>query len=138
MTENTEKKQGGRFKPGLSGNPAGRPKGGLGKRTLLLQQVVDDAGQEIVGQLVGKAKMGIPWALKLCAERLLPPLRVRPLDIDITPPADRKGMAEVTRQVLAAVADGDMSSGEAEKFLALAERCLQEADNAKNEIMFRL
>ena len=38
--ENSERKQGGRFQPGQSGNPAGKPKGARHKTTLLAEKLI--------------------------------------------------------------------------------------------------
>jgi hypothetical protein len=37
----TNNKQGGRFQPGQSGNPNGRPHGSLNKATLALEAILD-------------------------------------------------------------------------------------------------
>src|SRR3954465_3081685 len=62
MTEqqptNSGGKQGGRFPPGQSGNPLGRPAGSCNKATLLLADLIDGEGEDIVRALVTAAKAG--------------------------------------------------------------------------------
>jgi hypothetical protein len=41
MPEKTEKKQGGKFKAGQSGNPSGRPQGAFNRATMAAQALLD-------------------------------------------------------------------------------------------------
>jgi len=62
------------FKQGESGNPAGRPKGIIDKRTKLREKLESHA-DEVIASLVSRAKAGDTGALKLCIERLIPPIK---------------------------------------------------------------
>jgi hypothetical protein len=53
----------------------GRPKGSKNKKTLLLQEMLLDAGDEIVTNVIDRAVAGDPVALALCVERLIPALK---------------------------------------------------------------
>src|SRR4051794_39816321 len=68
MTEqqpaNSGGKQRGRFQPGQSGNPLGRPDGSRNKATLLLADLIDGEGEDIVRALL---------------DRLVPPRKDRPV-----------------------------------------------------------
>ncbi|MBO0408872.1 hypothetical protein [Aeromonas hydrophila] len=60
-----------KYKPGESGNAAGRPKGSLGKRNQLSANLVDEALQ----QLRAAVEAGDMYAVKLVIERAYPALK---------------------------------------------------------------
>lgn len=69
----TNRKQGGgRFKPGQSGNPKGRPVGSRHKATLAAQELLDGEAQAITRKAIEKALEGDGIALRLCLERIVP------------------------------------------------------------------
>ena len=60
------------FKPGQSGNPAGRKKGQLNKYTELSKQLLSEKGPEIVQMVIQKALEGDVTCLKMCMDRIVP------------------------------------------------------------------
>ena len=75
-------KRGKPFEPGNTFGK-GRPQGSKNKKTLLLQEMLLDAGEEIVTSVVDRAVAGDPVALAVCIERLIPALKqVRELPIE--------------------------------------------------------
>jgi hypothetical protein len=64
---------------GVSGNPAGRPKGSLNKSTIgarrLAQKFLNEAVEPVFQKLVQMAKDGDPQALRLVVERILPVMK---------------------------------------------------------------
>lgn len=63
----------GRFKPGQSGNPAGRPKGrGMAHR---LRAAIAEESEDIIRVLVGQALAGDTTAAKVLLDRVLPPMK---------------------------------------------------------------
>lgn len=60
-----------KFEKGISGNPQGRPKGALSKRSQL-GKLLESHAQTLIQKLVELAKQGDSTALKLCIERLIP------------------------------------------------------------------
>jgi hypothetical protein len=59
------------FKQGCSGNPHGRPKGALNKRTEL-SKLLQPRAVELVEKMIELALDGDVQALRLCIERLIP------------------------------------------------------------------
>jgi len=95
-----------RWKPGQSGNPAGKKKGTLNKKTLAAQAIVDEAGA-ILDVVVAKAKAGDMTAAALIINRLIPTLRPRAERVNFE--LDTKGsLTEQGEQVLQAMADGEL------------------------------
>ncbi len=71
------------FQPGQSGNPAGRAVGSRNKKTLAVEAALFDHAQELVDEVVRRAKNGEPAAMRLVMERILPVGRGRPLPIEL-------------------------------------------------------
>ncbi len=61
----------GKFVPGQSGNPRGKPKGALNKRTRLAK-LLEPHAEALVNKAVELALNGDSQALRLCMERLIP------------------------------------------------------------------
>ena len=71
------KKQDTRFKPGQSGNPAGKPKGLRNRATLALEALLDGEAEELTRKAIELAKGGDMAALRLCLDRIVPPRKDR-------------------------------------------------------------
>lgn len=99
----------GKFKPGQSGNPAGRPPGAKSKRTLVAE-LLETGATDIAQAMLTAAKNGDVAAAKLCLERIVPPLRNEgprvKFDLDPTKPLGEQG-----QQVFVAMAAGEMDVG---------------------------
>jgi hypothetical protein len=72
-----------RFQLGQSGNPAGRPPGALNKKTLAARAVLEEHAEEILTNLMDRAKEGHGTAMRLCLDRLVPKGLDRPLAIEL-------------------------------------------------------
>lgn len=66
--------QSGAWAPGQSGNPAGRKPGSL-NRGGQLRAMLAEGGEELIRVVLAKALAGNVEALRLCLERVAPPLR---------------------------------------------------------------
>jgi len=77
------KKEGKGFKPGVSGNPDGRPRGSKNKLAQLGQKLLENGAEEIVTAIIEKAKAGDSTAQRLCMERIMPPMRSSVIQIDL-------------------------------------------------------
>lgn len=60
-----------KFAPGQSGNPAGKAKGTINKRTQLVK-LLEPHASDLINKAVELAKSGDVNALRLCIERLIP------------------------------------------------------------------
>jgi len=78
LSEKADKLRGVRpyqFKPGQSGNPAGRPKGSKNKTKLLAEGLIGNSAKKIVKKVIEKALEGNEACLRMCMDRILPAQR---------------------------------------------------------------
>jgi hypothetical protein len=106
------------FQVGESGNPSGRPKGIIDRRSKF-RGLLEAHAETIIQKLVENAKVGDPVALRLCVERLLP--RIKPdSGIDFPLPDGRidagANMLQIANDLVQAVASGVLTLEEAVKF----------------------
>lgn len=101
------------WKPGQSGNPAGR-KRGTGQ-VAKLREAISAAVPEIVDPLIASAKAGDVQAARLLLERAIPALRPESLPAPLPLPAG--GLADTGAAVLAAVSEGRLGVHEAAALL---------------------
>jgi hypothetical protein len=102
----------GRFAAGLSGNPAGRPKGSRSRATLLAEAIDDDEAAALLRKLVELALAGDRASLRFLVSRLFPVPRGRAVELELAPGAERDSEA-VIAATLRAVADGEVTPDEA-------------------------
>jgi len=71
MSELTgENRSNGRFEPGRSGNPAGRPKGARGHATLVAEAILEEKVQSVIDNLIDRALAGSIPATRLALDRV--------------------------------------------------------------------
>lgn len=95
-----------KYKPGESGNLAGRPPGvgRVAKYRKLLQSQADALIQTAINQ----ALAGESAALKLCIDRLLPPYRPEAVSVEFAMP-EVGGLVKMGEAVLSAIGNGILS-----------------------------
>ncbi len=103
------------FRPGQSGNPAGRPRGSRNRRTIIVEKLLDDSAGELTKAAIARATGGDPAALRACMDRVAPRLRHRPLDF---PLPDLVTLAD-TPVAINAIAQG-LAQGELDREEAVA------------------
>jgi hypothetical protein len=117
MPEKTVQKQAStRFKPGQSGNPAGRPRGARNKASMLAQKLMENQTEAVVQTVIDAALTGDMQACKLIVERLLPPAKERAIQADLKLPATitTENAPLVFAAILKATASGGLCPGEGE------------------------
>lgn len=106
MTDTKERP--GRWKPGESGNPAGKPKGS--GEVAKLRAAIADKVPAILDSLLERALAGDVGAARLLLERTIAPLKA------IEPPQPlalpNGSLTEQGRAVLASVAAGELAPGQ--------------------------
>lgn len=104
----------GRWKPGQTGNPKGRPKG-TGK-IAELRQAIESKVPAIIKQLTEAALSGDVGAARLLLERAIPPLRAAEDFVEIKLAGE--SIADHGRAVIAAAAGGNLSPSQASSMLS--------------------
>ena len=102
-----------KFEKGQSGNLKGRPKGSRNKTTLAVEALLDGEAEAITRKAIEKAKDGDMTAIRLCLDRLTPPVKDRPVSFDLPGIDSAQDAAVAAGAVLRAVADGDLTPIEA-------------------------
>lgn len=122
--EKTDQEQaGGRFPTGKSGNPAGRPKGALNRSTVAAMSLLEGEAEALTRKAVDLALAGDTVALRLCLERLVAPVKDRPIQSgSVTlPPVEPGNVARAVAAVVEAVAAGSLSPSEGQALAGLLE-----------------
>jgi hypothetical protein len=103
-----------RWRPGQSGNPAGRPKGAgeIGKLRAAIGQAVPD----ILAALIEQARAGDVQAARLLLERALP--AVKPVELPEAVPLQGETLTQQGQSVLRLLAAGELGPGQAAGLLA--------------------
>jgi hypothetical protein len=109
------------FQRGHSGNPAGRAVGSRNKKTLAVEAALFDHAQELVVNLVDRAKRGEPAALRLAMERILPVGRGRPLPIELPSVRSTEDALAAADVIMDALKEGAISAREAVDLLRVVE-----------------
>jgi Family of unknown function (DUF5681) len=122
--ETTGRKQkGGSFPPGKSGNPAGRPKGALNRSTVAAMTLLEGEAEALTRKAVDLALAGDTVALRLCLERLVAPVKDRPIQSgSVTlPPVEPGNVARAVAVVVEAVAAGSLTPSEGQALAGLLD-----------------
>ena len=109
------------FRPGQSGNPAGRTRGSRNSATLAVEALLDGEAEAITRRAINAALAGDMAAIKMVMDRVAPPRKSRPIQIDLPDVADARGVALAQAAVVAAVSGGEISLDEATALSGLLE-----------------
>lgn len=120
MPDSTATKQpGNRFKPGQSGNPAGRPRGARNRTTIAVEALMDGQAEALTNAAIEKALAGDVTALRLCLERIAPARKDAPITFAMPAVETAKDAMAASAAVLDAVATGEITPSEAGAVMAL-------------------
>lgn len=132
--ENSTKKQRGRpFERGMSGNPAGRPLGARNKTTLAAEALLEGEAEALTRKAVELALGGDTTALRLCLERIVAPRRERPVRFQLSELSSGLDAPRAVAAITAAVAKGELTTGEAGDLARLVETFVKTVEIAELE-----
>ena len=109
------------FRPGQSGNPAGRAKGVPNKMTALTTALLDGAAEDIVKAVIASAKAGDATAMRLCVERIMPLRRGAPVLLDLPPITAASDVPKAMAAIVEAVSTGVLSPEEGASVAGIVE-----------------
>ncbi len=133
---NTGQKTGTRFKPGQSGNPAGKAPGTRHKVTRAIELLLEGQHEALTKTAINKALEGDGVALRLCLDRLAPPRKDAPVSFALPPITTAGDTVAASSALLDAVAAGEVTPDEAGRVMALltAHKTLVEAGDLEARI----
>ena len=111
--ENTDRNHAGRWRPGVSGNRAGKPKGARHKATLAAETLLEGEAEALSRKAVELALRGDVSALRLCLDRIVPPRKDRPVRFELPKMMESKDALTASAAIVAAVAAGELTLTEA-------------------------
>ena len=109
------------WKPGQSGNPKGKPHGTRNKATMMVLQLMEGAAAEITKTVLDAARGGDLGAAKLVLERLAPPMRERPVNIELPDTGTLEGCSQAQSAILQSVGVGDLLPSEGAVLAGIVE-----------------
>src|SRR4051812_17476928 len=121
MPANTGQKQDTRFKPGQSGNPAGKTKGTRHRATRAAEALLDGEAEALTRRAVEMALAGDTVAMRLCLERILPVRKDRPVSFALPPLETAADAVQATAALVDAVAAGELTPSEAAELSKVVE-----------------
>lgn len=122
-----------KFQKGQSGNPAGKPKGAKDRRTEM-RALLQPHADKLVKKVVDLALAGDVQALRICIDRIIPPVREDRLQVAMPDIADAAGCTEAQAAIMKAVASGELLPSQGEALAGLVEhqrRAMYDQDLAK-------
>ena len=111
----------GTFKPGESGNPAGRPKGSRNRATLALEAILEGGAEALTQKAVELALEGDTVALRLCLDRIAPARKDRHVPFALPRIEKATDAVKASTALVAAVAEGELTPSEASDLGKLVE-----------------
>jgi len=109
------------WKPGQSGNPAGKPPGTRNRATQMVLALMEGGAEEITLVIIDAARKGDIAAARLVLERLAPPARERPISLDLPDTSTVAGVSEAQQAILQAVGTGELLPGEGTALAGILE-----------------
>ena len=121
------------FKKGQSGNPKGR-RPGIKDRRVRYRELLDSHAPKLIAKARGLALAGDTVALKMCLDRILPPIRV--MDEPISLGKIGGSLSERGEYVVNAMLQGQLSSSEASDMLSVlaAQARIREVDELERRV----
>src|SRR5688572_6887463 len=114
----------GRFAKGVSGNPAGRPRGSRDRATVFAEALIEERAEPLTVKMIELAEAGDSGLLKLFFKTIFPSGRDACVELDV-PAGQELDCEEVFRLTARALFDGEITPDQAlriGRFLSLALR----------------
>jgi hypothetical protein len=101
----------------------GRPKGSANKISRPYWEQLDAYGEPILRKLMSQALLGVPTALRLCVERLIPLQRDRCVMLDLSSFTETGDINCALQELVRCIASGRITPGEGESISHTLETC---------------
>jgi hypothetical protein len=133
IPENSGKEQAGRFKPGQSGNPKGKPHGTRNAALVALDTIGEANAKDILQAAVNAAKGGDMRATEVILSRVWPARKGRPVMLELPAVYDAGTAVEALSAITAAAAAGEITTDEAAALAGLIETTRRTIETAELE-----
>lgn len=110
-----------KFKKGESGNKNGRPRGARNKAVLAALELLEGEASALTRKAIDAALDGDMVALRLCLDRIVPPVKDRPVNITLPEMTEAGDLPKITMALLSAVSVGVVGPTEAATLAKLVE-----------------
>ena len=105
----------------FSDGNAGRPKGSRNKATIAIESLLEGQAEALTQTAISKALEGDSIALRLCMDRIAPPMKDKPVVFPLPKMRDALDASEAAGSVLSAVSDGSLTPIEGTRVMALID-----------------
>ena len=120
------------FQPGQSGNPAGRPPGARNKRTILIEQLLDENAENLLKRAIQLANDGDRVQLRDLVRCIVPKAKHAPVAFQLPPVASAADALKALGHIVQGVGDGELPTGDATelgKLVGIISQVARETDH---------
>ena len=105
----------------FSNGNVGRPKGSRNKATIAIESLLQGQAEALTQTAISKALDGDSIALRLCMDRIAPPMKDKPVVFPLPKMRDAMDASQAAGSVLSAVSDGSLTPIEGTRVMGLIE-----------------
>jgi len=116
-----KKQQDTQFKPGQSGNKAGRPQGSRNKVSIILDGMLQKEAEAILNKAVKLALNGNSIMIRALIDKLIPNRKENPVKIRLPTIATAADLPKITATILKAAGAGKITISEAANFSKIVD-----------------
>jgi hypothetical protein len=107
----------GKFADGNSG----RPKGSRNRTTIAIESLFEGQSEALTQTAISKALDGDSVALRLCLDRIAPPMKDKPVIFTLPQMRDAMDASQAAGSVLSAVSEGNLTPIEGTRVMGLID-----------------
>jgi hypothetical protein len=111
----------GRYRKGMSGNPAGRPVGSIRPGERLAMEMLEGASEALMRKAIDMALDGDPAAMRLCLDRIVAARRGRGVALSLPEMKRAEDLAEAMQMITVAATVGAITPDEARSLSQMFE-----------------
>jgi hypothetical protein len=105
----------------FSNGNVGRPKGSRNKATVAIEGLLEGQAEALTQTAISKALGGDSIALRLCMDRIAPPMKDKPIVFALPQMLDAMDASKAAGSVLSAVSDGTITPIEGTRVMGLID-----------------
>ena len=105
----------------FSNGNVGRPKGSRNKATIAIEGLLEGQAEALTQTAISKALEGDSIALRLCMDRIAPPMKDKPVVFPLPYMQDAMDASQAAGSVLSAVSDGTLTPIEGTRVMGLID-----------------